>query len=564
MFKSQGLFSSLPCPSSPCPLQNCVFSHPSSTTASAAPEQNSLVAPESADRSSPADERRSRKRRFIEVYRPSHDSQNSENSPNLQPSSPEPTMVQTMLRTNHRAPDFIQYKRPIANKSVVLATTKHARSDDKFTKTFNASAQVFLPTKPATTPKLVPRLDPQVHKSISVPVRTIPLNLFCKEYQRIYSSLPNSHILAVRDAVKEEYEFAKSSSSAHIYKVTWSQQYAHLQSRRPVTTEEETGSLSELYMRQVDAERKIRWAAPLTWEEISPLVPSKEELARWKFITGTPSIKPFNQGVLVACHRCTTMFTPSTRTQYPCIAHWGKQIGSSTSDGANSKDGRIWSCCQASVGSRGCTIHPCHVRKVSHPGELGSIRAFNELDSFIPGQHHSVVSLDCEMAYTLNGMELVRLTVLDAHDRQLFDVLVRPESEITDFNTRFSGITKEMFESGTVVSFDEAIELMKFHVSRTTIIIGHGLDNDLSTLRLIHHAVVDTSLLYPHPRGRPYRLALKDLVKRETGLDVQTAGAEGHSSIEDAAAASLLVRKCARPDSFPGIAKVVIGGEDTR
>lgn len=473
-------------------------------------------------------------------------------------------MVQTTVRTSHTAPDFITYKRPVANKPAILATNKYARSQDKFTKTFNASAQVFLPKKPETAPKLVPQLDPQVHKSITVPVRTIPLNLFYKEYRRIYSSLADSHILAVRDAVKEEYEFAKSSTSAHIYKVTWSQQYAHLQNRHHVTTEEETGSLSELYIRQVEAEREMRWAAPLTWEELSPLVPSKEELARWKFITRAPPVRRFNQSELVACHRCTTMFTPLTRTKYPCIAHWGKQIGELASDSVDLKEGRIWGCCQTPVGSRGCTTHPSHVRKVSHPGELASIRTFTELDKFIPGQHHSVVSLDCEMAYTLNGMELVRLTVLDAQDQQLFDVLVRPESEITDFNTRFSGITQEMFESGTVVSFDEAIELMKFHVSRTTIIIGHGLDNDLSSLRLIHHAILDTALLYPHPRNRPYRLALKDLVKRETGLDVQMAGAEGHSSIEDAAAASLLVRKRARPDSFPGIGKVVIGGEDSR
>src|ERR1700731_2252637 len=107
MFKSQGLFSSLPCPSSPCFLQNCVFTHPSPTSASAAPEHNSSVAAVSADRSSPADEGRSRKRRFIEVSKSSHDSQDSDNSSKLQPSSPESTMFQTTLRASHTAPDFV-------------------------------------------------------------------------------------------------------------------------------------------------------------------------------------------------------------------------------------------------------------------------------------------------------------------------------------------------------------------------------------------------------------------------------------------------------------------------
>ena len=160
------------------------------------------------------------------------------------------------------------------------------------------------------------------------------------------------------------------------------------------------------------------------------------------------------------------------------------------------------------------------------------------------------------MAYTLNGMELVRLTVLDASNRLLLDYLVRPETEITDYNTRFSGITKEMFESASTVSFDEALELLKLFVSRTTVIIGHGLENDLVALRLIHHRCIDTALLYPHPRGRPYRLGLKDLMRRETGMDIQTAGEKGHSSHEDAAAASILVRKRVRGDAFPGIGKL--------
>jgi RNA exonuclease len=100
--------------------------------------------------------------------------------------------------------------------------------------------------------------------------------------------------------------------------------------------------------------------------------------------------------------------------------------------------------------------------------------------------------------------------------------------------------------------------MLKHYVSRTTIIMGHGLENDLIALRLIHYSVIDTALLYPHPRGRPYRLGLKDLVKREMGLDIQTAGEKGHSSIEDSAAASLLVRKRARRDMFPGFGKVTL------
>lgn len=49
-----------------------------------------------------------------------------------------------------------------------------------------------------------------------------------------------------------------------------------------------------------------------------------------------------------------------------------------------------------------------------------------------------------------------------------------------------------------------------------TILIGHALDNDLKTLRIIHHRCVDTVVLYPHSLGAPYRRALRDLYVAST------------------------------------------------
>jgi RNA exonuclease 1 len=37
------------------------------------------------------------------------------------------------------------------------------------------------------------------------------------------------------------------------------------------------------------------------------------------------------------------------------------------------------------------------------------------------------------------------------------------------------------------------------------------LENDLKSLRLIHRKVIDTAVLFPHPKGPPFRRALKDL-----------------------------------------------------
>lgn len=47
------------------------------------------------------------------------------------------------------------------------------------------------------------------------------------------------------------------------------------------------------------------------------------------------------------------------------------------------------------------------------------------------------------------------------------------------------------------------------HVCSDTLLVGHALDNDLRVLRVLHSRVLDTSIMYPHPRGPPYKSALK-------------------------------------------------------
>ena len=49
------------------------------------------------------------------------------------------------------------------------------------------------------------------------------------------------------------------------------------------------------------------------------------------------------------------------------------------------------------------------------------------------------------------------------------------------------------------------------YINENTIIIGHALENDLKTLRMIHHRCVDTVVMFPHPSGPPYRRALRHL-----------------------------------------------------
>jgi len=60
-------------------------------------------------------------------------------------------------------------------------------------------------------------------------------------------------------------------------------------------------------------------------------------------------------------------------------------------------------------------------------------------------------------------------------------------------------------------------------VSSDDILCGHSLENDLKALKIVHTRVIDTSLLYPHPRGPPYKSALRHLTKRWLGREIQTS-----------------------------------------
>lgn len=81
-----------------------------------------------------------------------------------------------------------------------------------------------------------------------------------------------------------------------------------------------------------------------------------------------------------------------------------------------------------------------------------------------------------------------------------------------------------------------------------TIILGHSLNADLSALKLTHPFILDTTLLYQHPRGPPLKSSLKWLAQKYLNREIQKGhGSIGHDSIEDARACLDLVKlKCER------------------
>ena len=313
---------------------------------------------------------------------------------------------------------------------------------------------------------------------------------------------------------------------------------------------------------------------------LSRLLARQNTLCKHGYIPVAPSEKEIEEarkGVEVAqgweqCDRCRTRFQvfPGRRAEDgaltsggTCLYHTARLRRPTEDKVDKSNREPFYACCNESVGkSTGCTPSETHVFKISEAKRLALVMPFVETPENHSLESNRAVCFDCEMGYTTYGMELIRLTATSWPDgRELLDVLVRPLGEILDLNSRFSGVWPKDFASAIpyspplstssttttpslqlVDSPQAARTLLFMHISPTTPLIGHALENDLNATRIIHPSIVDTALLYPHPRGLPLRNSLKTLMKLHLERDIQMGGAIGHDSKEDARAAGDLVR----------------------
>lgn len=167
-------------------------------------------------------------------------------------------------------------------------------------------------------------------------------------------------------------------------------------------------------------------------------------------------------------------------------------------------------CCGGGAGAAACQIEDSHVHEDNKYLDFSN---YVETSCLLKDDDTNLIfALDCEMCYTRKGFELTRVTVIDANEEVVYDQLVKPESEIIDYNTRYSGITKETLENVEVTLLDVQTYLVSELFSKDSILIGHSLDSDLIALKLIHNKIVDTSIMFPHKRGLPYRRKLKTLM----------------------------------------------------
>ena len=323
---------------------------------------------------------------------------------------------------------------------------------------------------------------------------------------------------------------------------------------------------------------------------LSQLIPEKAILEKYGYITVEPTSDQVEGARKAAessagwelCDRCHTRFQvfPDRREDGSltsggtCTYHWGRPIrpDKKRTDAITGEKSPFFSCCNEAQGTAGCTIAPTHVFKVTNGTRLASIIPFTRTPDNHKVLNEMAVCFDCEMGYTVYGLELIRLSAVRwPQGTSILDFLVRPKGAILDLNTRFSGVSPQEFTKAAslrpgdplhprvpnnaesskceevsplqiVSSPEEARFLLFSQISASTPLLGHALENDLNTMRIIHPVIIDTAILFPHPRGLPFRFGLQRLTKTYLQRDIQTAGASGHDSLEDAQATGDLVR----------------------
>ncbi|KAI8958091.1 ribonuclease H-like domain-containing protein [Daldinia sp. FL1419] len=165
--------------------------------------------------------------------------------------------------------------------------------------------------------------------------------------------------------------------------------------------------------------------------------------------------------------------------------------------------------------------------------------------------------MDCEMVGIAGGRsELARICVMDLFTREvLIDSLVLPTQNVTDWRTKYSGITRAMITQakarGNALDGWPAARSKLFEIADAdTILIGHSLNHDLQVIHIIHHKVVDSAIVVAEAVfGKGNKLGrqwgLKTLCQELLGIKIQ-ASKSGHDCMEDTLASRELLLWCFR------------------
>lgn len=247
-----------------------------------------------------------------------------------------------------------------------------------------------------------------------------------------------------------------------------------------------------------------------------------------------------NNTVSRKCSRCSTYFKMDLVTgEYflgeRCYFHPGKFFNG------------VWQCCRnINFNNVGCVIKQCHVWGGFAEGISESLPGFVETVPLgeLPTKYcrYGVYALDCEMAFTKCGMEVIKISVVQMNGNIVYDHFVKPYNTIVDYGTEIHGITEQHLLNATKTLNDVHNDLKEF-IHAESIIVGHGVFNDLRIMRFIHKRVIDSSIVFSVKDRPRFCFSLKTLARHVLNREFRAPG-ECHDSVQDASVAmEIILRK---------------------